>query len=98
MVVLDTIPEHSEGNCLAVVHVALGGVVAKDTVDHCWRLAMKPNVKTVLLTNLFFALIEPAFFATELASRLCGRRREIEPRDDTDEACQHAFESKKPSL
>lgn len=34
MVVFDAIPEHGEGEGLAVVHVALARIVTKDTVHH----------------------------------------------------------------
>lgn len=82
MVVLETLPEHTKGQGLPVVHVALRWVIAKDAVHH----------------DLLFPFIEPSVLAAEFACRLSGRGWEVKVGDDANDACQHSFECEKPTL
>jgi hypothetical protein len=91
-------PEHLERKRLAVVHVALGGIVPENTVDHWLKSERGDANKIEILTDLLLILTEPTILAAEFASRLCGRGWQVEPRDDTNKTCQRAFERKEPPL
>jgi hypothetical protein len=81
VVVLETLPEHAQRECLSVVHISFTGIVSQDSVDH----------------DLFFSFVEPAVLATEFGGGLCGRWWNVEPGNYADDACETAFQSKEPT-
>ena len=81
VVVGEAVPELAGGEGFTVVHVAFGGVVADNAVDH----------------DVFFARVEPAVFSAEETFCLGRRGGEVDERDQADESCEEAFEGKEPS-
>ena len=81
VVVCQTVPEGFRRQRLAVVHVAFAGVVADDAVDH----------------DVFFALAEPAFFASEPALGLGWRRGQVQEGNEADAAGDETFEGEEPA-
>ena len=49
MVILQALPQHSEAQTLAVMHVSLAGIISQNSVDH----------------DLLLSLIEPPVLAAE---------------------------------
>lgn len=67
--ILETLPETGRIDSLSVVHVALGGIITKKSVDE----------------NLFLVLAEPTSLATENTSSLAGTSRHKEPRENSND-------------